>query len=145
MEKVKLSKLNKVEEYKAIIPVVGAEEMEYVYILNPNVENIEVIFTHFNEVLDGKEEDEKEVFKLLLDNFTNIEVDDDIALDTKDIVLSEVILHLTIIWNQCLNMYNLLFINEQIENNLERNKTEMENILADMEKDEVEESPTKTK
>ncbi len=42
-------------------------------------------------------------------------------------------------------MYNLLFINEQIENNLERNKAEMENILADMEKDEVEESPTKTK
>lgn len=145
MEKVKLSKLNKVEEYKAIIPVVGAEETEYVYILNPNVENIEVLFTHFNEVLDGKEEDEKEVFKLLLDNFTNIEVDDDITLDTKDIVLSEVILHLTIIWNQCLNMYNLLFINEQIENNLERNKAEMENILADMEKDKVEESPAKTK
>ena len=33
MEKVKLSKLNKVEEYKAIIPVVGAEETEYVYML----------------------------------------------------------------------------------------------------------------
>lgn len=145
MEKVKLSKLNKVEEYKAIIPVVDAEETEYVYILNPNVENIEVVFNHFNEVLDGKKEDEKEVFKLLLDNFTNIEVDDDIILDTKDIVLSEVILHLTIIWNQCLNMYNLLFINEQIENNLERNKAEMENILADIEKDEVEESPAKTK
>lgn len=133
MEKVKLSKLNKVEEYKAIIPIVGADETEYVYILNPNIENIEPLFNHFNEVLNGKDEDTNEVFKLLLDNFTNIEVDDEINLDTKDIVLSEVILHLTIIWNQCLNIYNLLLINEQIEENVANNKLELNNLMEDIE------------
>lgn len=134
MEKVKLSKLNKVEEYKAIIPIVGVDETEYVYILNPNIENIEPLFNHFNEVLNGKDEDTNEVFKLLLDNFTNIEVDDEINLDTKDIVLSEVILHLTIIWNQCLNIYNLLLINEQIEENVANNKLELNNLMEDIEK-----------
>lgn len=133
MEKVKLSKLNKVEEYKAIIPIVGADETEYVYILNPNIENIEPLFNHFNEVLNGKDENTNEVFKLLLDNFTNIEVDDEINLDTKDIVLSEVILHLTIIWNQCLNIYNLLLINEQIEENVANNKLELNNLMEDIE------------
>lgn len=133
MEKVKLSKLNKVEEYKAIIPIVGADETEYVYILNPNIENIEPLFNHFNEVLNGKDEDTNEVFKLLLDNFTNIEVDDEINLDTKDIVLSEVILHLTIILNQCLNIYNLLLINEQIEENVANNKLELNNLMEDIE------------
>jgi hypothetical protein len=133
MEKVKLSKLNKVEEYKAIIPIMGADETEYVYILNPNIENIEPLFNHFNEVLNGKDEDTNEVFKLLLDNFTNIEVDDEINLDTKDIVLSEVILHLTIIWNQCLNIYNLLLINEQIEENVANNKLELNNLMEDIE------------
>ena len=133
MDKVKLSKLNKVEEYKAIIPIVGVDETEYVYILNPNIENIEPLFNHFNEVLNGKDEDTKEVFKLLLDNFTNIEVDDEINLDTKDIVLSEVILHLTIIWNQCLNIYNLLLINEQIEENVANNKLELNNLMEDIE------------
>ena len=133
MEKVKLSKLNKVEEYKAIIPIMGADETEYVYILNPNIENIEPLFNHFNEFLNGKDEDTNEVFKLLLDNFTNIEVDDEINLDTKDIVLSEVILHLTIIWNQCLNIYNLLLINEQIEENVANNKLELNNLMEDIE------------
>ena len=133
MDKVKLSKLNEVEEYKAIIPIMGADETEYVYILNPNIENIEPLFNHFNEVLNGKDEDTKEVFKLLLDNFTNIEVDDEINLDTKDIVLSEVILHLTIIWNQCLNIYNLLLINEQIEENVANNKLELNNLMEDIE------------
>ncbi|MGP1402603.1 MAG: hypothetical protein ACTTKY_00445 [Catonella sp.] len=133
MEKVKLSKLNKVEEYKAIIPIMGADETEYIYILNPNVENIEPLFNHFNEILNGKDEDTNEVFKLLLDNFTNIEVDDEINLDTKDIVLSEVILHLTIIWNQCLNIYNLLLINEQIEENVANNKLELNNLMEDIE------------
>lgn len=133
MEKVKLSKLNEVEEYKAIIPIMGADETEYVYILNPNIENIEPLFNHFNEVLNGKDEDTNEVFKLLLDNFTNIEVDDEINLDTKDIVLSEVILHLTIIWNQCLNIYNLLLINEQIEENVANNKLELNNLMEDIE------------
>lgn len=133
MDKVKLSKLNKVEEYKAIIPIMGENDTEYVYILNPNIENIEPLFNHFNEVLNEKDEDTKEVFKLLLDNFTNIEVDDEINLDTKDIVLSEVILHLTIIWNQCLNIYNLLLINEQIEENVANNKLELNNLMEDIE------------
>ncbi|MDU5350028.1 Uncharacterised protein [Peptostreptococcus anaerobius] len=137
MEKIKLSNLNKIEKYRAIIPVFNSDNGEYVYVLNPNTENMQPIMDYFNSVWNGDlEENEDVAYKILIDNFTNIEVDDKINFDTKDIVLSEVLFHLTIIFNQCLNICILANINGILEDSRDKAEKELNRLANDLEKSE---------
>lgn len=137
MKKIKLSNLNKIEKYRAIIPVFNSDNGEYVYVLNPNTENMQPIMDYFNSVWNGDlEENEDVAYKILIDNFTNIEVDDKINFDTKDIVLSEVLFHLTIIFNQCLNICILANINGILEDSRDKAEKELNRLANDLEKSE---------
>lgn len=137
MKKIKLSNLNKIEKYRAIIPVFNSDNGEYVYVLNPNTENMQPIMDYFNSVWNGDlEENEDVAYKILIDNFTNIEVDDKINFDTKDIVLSEVLFHLTIIFNQCLNICILANINGILEDSRDKTEKELNRLANDLEKSE---------
>lgn len=157
MEKIKLSTIQNVEEFRAIIPVEIDGVTSNIFIENPVGEKYETLYNVITDILEKGESaidteviNDENIVEYMIGLLTNIEVDKDLDIRADDnIVFIEMISFLTEIYEEIVTKIyinlNVLFSAKRTEMQEDKFVKTYSSFLEEVKTDEIEEESKKNK
>lgn len=157
MEKIKLSTIQNVEEFRAIIPVEIDGVTSNIFIENPIGEKYETLYNVITDILEKGETvidteivNDENIVEYMIGLLTNIEVDKDLDIRADDnIVFIEMISFLTEIYEEIVTKIyinlNVLFSAKRTEMQEDKFVKTYSSFLEEVKVDEIEEEGKKNK
>lgn len=157
MEKIKLSTIQNVEEFRAIIPVEIDGVTSNIFIENPVGEKYETLYNVITDILEKGETvidteivNDENIVEYMIGLLTNIEVDKDLDIRADDnIVFIEMISFLTEIYEEIVTKIyinlNVLFSAKRTEMQEDKFVKTYSSFLEEVKVDEIEEEGKKNK
>lgn len=157
MEKIKLSTIQNVEEFRAIIPVEIDGVTSNIFIENPIGEKYETLYNVITDILEKGETvidteivNDENIVEYMIGLLTNIEVDKDLDIRADDnIVFIEMVSFLTEIYEEIVTKIyinlNVLFSAKRTEMQEDKFVKTYSSFLEEVKVDEIEEEGKKNK
>lgn len=157
MEKIKLSTIQNVEEFRAIIPVEIDGVTSNIFIENPIGEKYETLYNVITDILEKGETvidteivNDENIVEYMIGLLTNIEVDKDLDIRADDnIVFIEMISFLTEIYEEIVTKIyinlNVLFSAKRTEMQEDKFVKTYSSFLEEVKVDEIDEEGKKNK